>query len=128
MISASFLVKDLLIDWRAGERYFIWQLMDGDLAANNGGWQWVASTGTDAAPYFRIFNSTSQSERFDTQGKFIRKWLPELADVPDNDIHQPHLWAQKQQLVLNYPLPVVDHRQARLETLAAFEAVKQGGS
>ncbi|NIH11166.1 MAG: deoxyribodipyrimidine photo-lyase [Serratia symbiotica] len=127
MISASFLVKDLLIDWRVGERYFMSQLLDGDLAANNGGWQWAASTGTDAVPYFRIFNPTSQSERFDPQGTFIRKWLPELADVPDNDIHQPHLWAQKQQLVLNYPLPVVDHRQARLETLAAFEAAKQGG-
>lgn len=128
MISASFLVKDLLIDWRAGERYFMSQLLDGDLAANNGGWQWAASTGTDAAPYFRIFNPTTQGERFDPQGTFIRKWLPELADVPDNDIHQPHRWALKQQQVLNYPLPVVDHKQARLDTLAAFEAAKRGGS
>ncbi|CAI0812937.1 deoxyribodipyrimidine photo-lyase [Serratia entomophila] len=128
MISASFLVKDLLIDWRAGERYFMSQLLDGDLAANNGGWQWAASTGTDAAPYFRIFNPTTQGERFDPQGTFIRKWLPELADVPDNDIHHPHRWAEKQRRALNYPLPVVDHRQARLETLAAFEAAKRGGS
>ncbi|WP_431223256.1 deoxyribodipyrimidine photo-lyase [Serratia sp. L9] len=128
MISASFLVKDLLIDWRAGERYFMSQLLDGDLAANNGGWQWAASTGTDAAPYFRIFNPTTQGERFDPQGTFIRKWLPELADVPDNDIHQPHRWAQKQQQVLHYPLPIVDHKQARLETLAAFEAAKRAGS
>ncbi|MEN4169074.1 deoxyribodipyrimidine photo-lyase [Serratia marcescens] len=128
MISASFLVKDLLIDWRAGERYFMSQLLDGDLAANNGGWQWAASTGTDAAPYFRIFNPTTQGERFDPQGTFIRKWLPELADVPDNDIHHPHRWAEKQPCVLNYPLPIVDHKQARLETLAAFEAAKRGES
>lgn len=128
MISASFLVKDLLINWRAGERYFMQQLLDGDLAANNGGWQWAASTGTDAAPYFRIFNPTTQGERFDPQGTFIRKWLPELADVPDNDIHQPHRWAEKQQRVLDYPLPIVDHKQARLNTLAAFEVAKRGGS
>jgi deoxyribodipyrimidine photo-lyase len=128
MISASFLVKDLLIDWRAGERYFMSQLLDGDLAANNGGWQWAASTGTDAAPYFRIFNPTTQGERFDPQGTFIRKWLPELTDVPDNDIHQPHRWAEKQRRVLDYPLPIVDHKQARLDTLAAFEAAKRGGS
>ncbi|WP_156293575.1 deoxyribodipyrimidine photo-lyase [Serratia oryzae] len=128
MISASFLVKDLLIDWRAGERYFMSQLLDGDLAANNGGWQWAASTGTDAAPYFRIFNPTTQGERFDPQGTFIRKWLPELAGVPDNDIHQPHRWAEKQQRVLDYPQPIVDHKQARLDTLAAFEAAKRGGN
>lgn len=128
MISASFLVKDLLIDWRAGERYFMSQLLDGDLAANNGGWQWAASTGTDAAPYFRIFNPTTQGERFDPQGTFIRKWLPELADVPDNDIHHPHRWAEKQRCTLNYPLPIVDHKQARLETLAAFETAKRGES
>ena len=128
MIVASFLVKDLLIDWRAGERYFMSQLLDGDLAANNGGWQWAASTGTDAAPYFRIFNPTTQGERFDPQGTFIRKWLPELADVPDNDIHYPHRWAEKQRRTLNYPLPIVDHKQARVETLAAFEAAKRGES
>ncbi|CAI1595272.1 Deoxyribodipyrimidine photo-lyase [Serratia ficaria] len=127
MISASFLVKDLLIDWRAGERYFMSQLLDGDLAANNGGWQWAASTGTDAAPYFRIFNPTTQGERFDPQGTFIRKWLPELAAVPDNDIHHPQRWAEKQRLTLEYPLPIVDHKQARLDTLAAFEAAKSGG-
>ncbi len=82
MITASFLVKDLLIDWREGERYFMSQLIDGDLAANNGGWQWAASTGTDAAPYFRIFNPTTQGEKFDREGEFIRQWLPELRDVP----------------------------------------------
>ncbi|MFI8415399.1 deoxyribodipyrimidine photo-lyase [Serratia sp. NPDC078593] len=126
MISASFLVKDLLIDWRVGEQYFMSQLLDGDLAANNGGWQWAASTGTDAAPYFRIFNPTTQSKRFDPQGTFIRKWLPELADVPDNELHHPHRWAEKQQRVMDYPLPIVDHQQARLATLAAFEAAKRG--
>lgn len=82
MITASFLVKDLLIDWREGERYFMSQLIDGDLAANNGGWQWAASTGTDAAPYFRIFNPITQGEKFDREGEFIRRWLPELRDVP----------------------------------------------
>ncbi|VAX76372.1 Deoxyribodipyrimidine photo-lyase [Serratia symbiotica] len=124
MISASFLVKDLLIDWRTGERYFMSQLLDGDFASNNGGWQWAASTGTDAAPYFRIFNPTTQGKRFDPRGIFIRQWLPELAEVPDNDIHQPHLWAKKQHLILDYPLPVVDHKHARLEALASFETAK----
>lgn len=125
MISASFLVKDLLIDWRQGERYFMSQLVDGDLAANNGGWQWAASTGTDAAPYFRIFNPTTQGERFDKDGVFIRRWLPELAAVPDSDIHQPWRWAERQQQHLDYPVPLVDHKQARLATLAAFEAAKR---
>ncbi|MBJ7221670.1 MULTISPECIES: deoxyribodipyrimidine photo-lyase [unclassified Brenneria] len=124
MICAGFLVKDLLIDWREGERYFMSQLLDGDLAANNGGWQWAASTGTDAAPYFRIFNPTTQGERFDPQGTFIRRWLPELAEVSDKDIHQPHRWADRQSRQLNYPLPIVDHKQARQQTLAAFQAAK----
>jgi len=125
MIVASFLVKDLLINWREGERYFMSQLLDGDLAANNGGWQWGASTGTDAAPYFRIFNPTTQGERFDKAGRFIKAWLPELADVPERDIHQPHRWAEKQHRVLDYPLPVIDHARARKDTLAAFEAAKK---
>ncbi|PWC11613.1 deoxyribodipyrimidine photo-lyase [Brenneria corticis] len=125
MICASFLVKDLLIDWRQGERYFMSQLLDGSLAANNGGWQWAASTGTDAAPYFRIFNPTTQGERFDPQGTFIRRWLPELAEVADKDIHQPHRWADRQRRELRYPLPIVDHQQARRQTLAAFEAAKR---
>jgi len=88
------------------------------------GWQWGASTGTDAAPYFRIFNPTTQGERFDKQGRFIKHWLPELAEVPDKDIHQPHRWADKQRRVLNYPAPIIDHAIARKETLAAFEAAK----
>lgn len=125
MITASFLVKDLLIDWRAGEQYFMSQLIDGDLAANNGGWQWAASTGTDAAPYFRIFNPTTQGERFDESGEFIRRWLPELRDVPEKYIHQPHEWAKKNQQTLDYPQPIVEHKQARLQTLAAFEAARK---
>ncbi len=125
MITASFLVKDLLIDWRVGERYFISQLIDGDLAANNGGWQWAASTGTDAAPYFRIFNPTTQGQKFDADGEFIRHWLPELADVPAKAIHDPWSWADKQGITLDYPRPVVDHKQARVATLAAYEAARK---
>lgn len=124
MITASFLVKDLLIDWREGERYFMQQLIDGDLAANNGGWQWAASTGTDAAPYFRIFNPTTQGERFDKEGEFIRRYLPELKEVPDSDIHQPHQWAQKNNKKLDYPAPIVEHKDARKKTLDAFERAK----
>ncbi|PYG51089.1 deoxyribodipyrimidine photo-lyase [Pantoea sp. AG1095] len=124
MITASFLVKDLLIDWREGERYFMQQLIDGDLAANNGGWQWAASTGTDAAPYFRIFNPTTQGERFDKQGEFIRQWLPELSEVPDSDIHQPQVWAQKNNKKLDYPAPIVEHKDARKKTLDAFERAR----
>ncbi|UXO67474.1 deoxyribodipyrimidine photo-lyase [Pantoea dispersa] len=124
MITASFLVKDLLIDWREGERYFMQQLIDGDLAANNGGWQWAASTGTDAAPYFRIFNPTTQGERFDKQGEFIRRWLPELQDVPDSAIHQPHAWAEKNNKKLDYPAPIVEHKAARKKTLDAFERAR----
>ncbi|KOC92942.1 deoxyribodipyrimidine photo-lyase [Winslowiella iniecta] len=125
MITASFLVKDLLIDWREGESYFMSQLIDGDLAANNGGWQWAASTGTDAAPYFRIFNPTTQGERFDTKGEFIRHWLPELQQVPDEAIHQPQQWAKKNQQKLDYPEPLVDHKEARKRTLEAFEAARK---
>lgn len=125
MIVASFLVKDLLIDWRAGERYFISQLIDGDLAANNGGWQWAASTGTDAAPYFRIFNPTTQGQRFDATGEFIRQWLPELAVVPGKSIHEPWVWADKTGETLDYPRPIVDHKQARVATLAAYEAARK---
>lgn len=124
MIVASFLVKDLLIDWRWGERYFISQLTDGNLAANNGGWQWAASTGTDAAPHFRIFNPTTQGQRFDPEGEFIRQWLPALKEVPAKYIHTPHTWADKEQQPLDYPKPMVSHQEARKNTLAAFEAAK----
>lgn len=125
MIAASFLVKDLLIDWRKGERYFMSQLIDGDLAANNGGWQWAASTGTDAAPYFRIFNPTTQGEKFDRDGEFIRRWIPELRDVPGKAIHEPWKWAIKESITLDYPQPIVDHKLARQQTLAAYEAARK---
>lgn len=125
MIVASFLVKDLLVDWRKGEQYFMSQLLDGSLAANNGGWQWSASTGVDASPWFRIFNPTTQGEKFDAQGTFIRYWLPELQDVPNKYIHTPHEWAAINNIALDYPEPIVNHKQARLATLAAFEAGKR---
>lgn len=121
MVVASFLVKDLHIDWRWGERYFMSKLIDGDFAANNGGWQWAASTGTDAAPYFRIFNPVSQSERFDPDGAFIRTWLPALAACPAKHIHWPHL----DTMAKSYPKPVVDHAQARQVTLALFQQARQ---
>jgi deoxyribodipyrimidine photo-lyase len=89
MIVASFLVKGLLIDWRWGERFFMQHLVDGDPAANNGGWQWTAGTGTDAAPYFRIFNPVLQGKKHDLDGVFARRWLPELARVPDRYLHAP---------------------------------------
>ena len=101
------------------------QLIDGDLAANNGGWQWAASTGTDAAPYFRIFNPTTQGERFDKEGEFIRQWVSELAEVPQKSIHEPWKWADKEGVTLAYPRPIVCHKQARSETLAAYEAARK---
>jgi deoxyribodipyrimidine photo-lyase len=130
MIVASFLTKDLLIDWRWGEKYFADQLNDFDLAANNGGWQWAASTGCDAQPYFRIFNPVTQSERFDPQGKFIRRYLPELNDVPDKFIHAPWtlppLEQQSRSVMIgrDYPAPVVDHAVQRDKALAMYKAVK----
>ena len=131
MISASFLVKDLLIDWRWGERWFMQQLVDGDPAANNGGWQWTAGTGTDAAPYFRIFNPISQSKKFDPDGRYIRRWLPELAVVPDEYIHEPWRMPEELQAEIGcqigqaYPLPIVDHAAARKRTLAAYKQAAQ---
>ncbi|UXI04061.1 deoxyribodipyrimidine photo-lyase [Photobacterium sp. TY1-4] len=122
MITASFLTKDLLIHWQAGEQWFMSHLIDGDLASNNGGWQWAASTGTDAQPYFRVFNPTTQGERFDPKGEFIRKWVHELKDVPDKYIHEPHRWPQAHRL--NYPKPIVDHKSARLRAIEEFKAAK----
>jgi deoxyribodipyrimidine photo-lyase len=113
MVVAMFLTKNCQIDWRWGEDYFMSLLIDGDFAANNGGWQWSASTGTDAAPYFRIFNPVSQSERFDPNGEFIRKWVPELAHLPNKQIHNPPE-------LKNYPRPIVDLSASRKETIALF--------
>ncbi|MCE2946704.1 MAG: cryptochrome/photolyase family protein [bacterium] len=130
MVVASFLVKDLLVDWRQGERYFADHLNDFDLSANNGGWQWAASTGCDAQPYFRIFNPVSQSERFDADGKFIRRYLPELAKVPAKYIHAPWTMPALEQKMAgcmvgtDYPAPVVDHAVQRVKALAMYKAVK----
>jgi deoxyribodipyrimidine photo-lyase len=128
MIVASFLVKDLLVDWRRGERHFAEHLNDFDLAANNGGWQWAASTGCDAQPYFRIFNPVSQSQRFDPDGKFIRRYLPELDKVPVKYIHAPWTMPALEQRMAgctigsDYPAPVVDHAVQRVRALAMFKA------
>lgn len=123
MIVASFLTKDLQLPWWWGERYFMQQLIDGELAANNGGWQWSAGTGADAAPWFRIFNPTTQSQKFDPDGAFIRRYLPELADVPASDIHAPHRWLQLRGRQCDYPAPMVEHAVARELTLAMFRAL-----
>ncbi len=131
MIVASFLVKDLLIDWRWGERWFMQQLIDGDPAANNGGWQWTAGTGTDAAPYFRVFNPILQSKKFDSDGTYIRRWVPELAGVPAKFIHSPwEMPPEVQQEVAcvigqDYTAPIVDHQEAREEVLAAYSAARE---
>jgi deoxyribodipyrimidine photo-lyase len=131
MVVASFLVKDLGIDWRWGERYFAEKLIDFDLAANNGGWQWAASTGCDAQPWFRIFNPVTQSEKFDPQGKFIRRYLPQLAGLSDAAIHAPwkapelELVAADVRLGQTYPNPIVDHAIARERTLERYAVVKR---
>lgn len=130
MVVASFLTKDLGLDWRWGERYFARQLIDFDLAANNGGWQWAASTGCDAQPYFRIFNPVSQSATFDPEGRFLRRYLPQLAALPNAAIHAPgdaaplDLLAADVELGRDYPEPVVRHDEARVRTLARYGVVK----
>jgi deoxyribodipyrimidine photo-lyase len=124
MIVAMFLSKQLLIDWRRGERFFMQHLIDGHLAANNGGWQWAASTGTDAVPYFRIFNPVTQSERFDTRGEFIRQYVPELAAVQGKDIHLPPPLI-REALAPEYPAPIVDLKQGRQRALDAFALAKK---
>jgi deoxyribodipyrimidine photo-lyase len=126
MITASFLTKDLLIDWREGERFFMQQLLDGDPASNNGGWQWTAGTGTDAAPYFRVFNPILQGQKFDPKGNYVRNWVPELKKVPIKYLHAPWempLEMQKQVDCLvgsDYPAPIVDHAMARKRVLLAY--------
>ncbi len=131
MVTASFLVKDLGIDWRRGERYFADKLNDYDLAANNGGWQWAASTGCDAQPWFRIFNPVTQSRKFDPEGRFIRRYLPQLAGLDGDAVHAPWLLAPGQleragiRLGEDYPRPVVDHDAARQRTLDRFSVVRK---
>jgi len=136
MVTAMFLSKDLLIDWRLGEAFFARHLVDWDFAANNGGWQWSASTGTDAAPYFRLFNPVRQGERFDPAGEFVRQWLPALRDVPDRYVHAPWLLAektpkgagllfaeQKSTPVAPFVPPLIDHERAKARVMAAFRAI-----
>jgi deoxyribodipyrimidine photo-lyase len=128
MIVAMFLTKNLLIDWREGERFFMRHLIDGDLAANNGGWQWSASTGTDSAPYFRIFNPVRQSERFDAEGRFIYHWLPELVGLNKKHLHQPSSLGQNGGGLFSlpdYPPPIVDLGKSRTRALAAFKSLPQ---
>ncbi|WP_343622977.1 deoxyribodipyrimidine photo-lyase [Roseateles puraquae] len=127
MVTASFLTKDLGLDWRRGEAYFAQQLLDFDLAANNGGWQWASSSGCDAQPYFRIFNPTSQSEKFDAEGRFIRRYCPELAGLDAKTIHDPWARAPLAMQGVDYPRPVVDHAVAREHTLARYAVVKSRG-
>ncbi len=134
MIVASFLTKDLLIDWRWGERWFMQHLLDGDPAANNGGWQWTAGTGTDAAPYFRIFNPVTQGRKFDPHGDYVRKWLPVLEKVPTRFVHEP--WKMPDDLQVDsgcrigrdYPQPIVDHAWARERALDAYRTARDADS
>jgi len=131
MVVASFLTKDLGIDWRWGADYFAEKLIDFDLSANSGGWQWASSSGCDAQPYFRIFNPINQSEKFDPQGKFIRRYIPALAELSDKAIHAPwlatplDLMAAGVELGVTYPRPIVDHATARTTTLARYAVVKK---
>ncbi|HEU5294117.1 MAG TPA: FAD-binding domain-containing protein, partial [Burkholderiaceae bacterium] len=134
MVCASFLCKHLGLDWRRGEAYFAEKLNDFDLASNNGGWQWAASTGCDAQPYFRIFNPVKQSEKFDPHGAFIRRYLPALASLPDRLLHAPwrarpiDLAAADVALGRDYPLPIVEHEAARTAALARYAAVRGRGA
>lgn len=123
MVTAMFLTKDLLVDWRSGERFFMRHLVDGDLGANNGGWQWSASTGTDAQPYFRVFNPSSQSRRCDPDGRFLRRYLPELAGVATALLHAPELIPAEVLRRTGYPARVVDHSLARGRAIDAFKGL-----
>ena len=125
MIVASFLVKDLHLPWQDGARHFLRHLVDGDLASNSGGWQWVAGTGNDSAPYFRIFNPVKQGEQHDPQGTYVRRHVRELRDVPPASIHRP--WTMPGGPPNGYPLPIVDHDAERREALARYAAVRDAG-
>jgi deoxyribodipyrimidine photo-lyase len=131
MVTASFLTKHLLIDWRRGEAHFMRHLVDGDVASNNGGWQWSASTGTDGQPWFRIINPILQAKRFDPDGTYVRRWVPELADVPTENIHEPWRMSADEQratgcrIGVDYPAPIVDHLAARARTLAVYRDARR---
>ncbi len=122
MIVASFLSKDLFLDWRTGEKWFMRHLVDGDFASNNGGWQWAASVGADAQPYFRVFNPTSQGKRFDPDGAYVREYVDELGDVDSSEIHEPSPRTRER---CGYPEPIVDHKKAREHAIEAFKAIKK---
>ncbi|MGY1711461.1 cryptochrome/photolyase family protein [Geodermatophilus sp. SYSU D00758] len=123
MIVASFLVKDLHVDWWRGARHFLAHLVDGDLASNNHGWQWVAGTGTDASPYYRVFNPVTQGERFDPDGEYVRRWVPELRDVPRRYVHRP--WDSPDGVPDGYPPPIVDHAEERHVALERYQRVRE---
>jgi len=133
MITASFLTKELLIDWREGESWFMRHLVDGDPAANSGGWQWTAGVGTDAAPYFRIFSPILQGRRFDPRGDYVRRWIPELSGVPDRYAHAP--WEMPEEIQRkagcvigrDYPARIVDRAMARSRAVAAYQRSLQNG-
>ena len=122
MIVAMFFTKDLHYDWRIGESWFMQHLIDGEIASNNGGWQWSAGTGADAAPYFRIQNPWSQTARFDPQGIYIKRWVPELANISADKFHQAPIDGRP--IATDYPLPICDHNRERLRTLALFKKHK----
>lgn len=134
MLAASFLIKDLLIDWREGEAWFWDTLVDADPANNPGNWQWVAGSGADAAPFFRVFNPVRQGEKFDPNGDYVREWVPELKDMPASDIHEP--WNAKPEILKkagvtlgkSYPQPIVDHGKARDAAMAAFQTIRNSSS
>jgi deoxyribodipyrimidine photo-lyase len=132
LIAASFLVKHLLVDWREGEAWFWDTLVDADPANNAANWQWVAGTGADASPFFRIFNPVTQGEKFDPRGEYVRRWVPELATLPDRDIHTP--WTASADVLADagvrlgdtYPAPIVEHAAARARALDALRAARAG--
>ena len=123
MIVASFLTKDLFIDWRDGEKWFMEKLIDADTASNVGGWQWTAGSGVDAAPYFRIFNPITQGKKFDPDGKFVKYWINELNDIPNHIVHEP--WLSEDEIKSPYDSPIVDHAQARAKALLIFDSLKK---
>jgi deoxyribodipyrimidine photo-lyase len=122
MVTASFLVKHLHVWWPHGARHFMAHLRDGDIASNNHGWQWVAGTGTDASPYFRVFNPITQGEKFDPAGDYVRRYVPELRHLPGKKVHQP--WAVDDGYAKGYPEPIVEHKEAREEALRRYEAAR----
>ena len=130
MAVASYLTKNLLIDWREGEAHFMEHLLDGDESQNNGNWQWAASTGADPQPYFRVFNPVRQQQRFDPDGTYVRRWVPELARLPDKLIHQPweatpiELASAGIELGKTYPQPIVEHKHGRERALKAYKTIR----